>query len=245
MTDEKRDWAETDLAVLTPLWKRPHRVRDAYEAVRSVTPCAHLVLLVSIDDLEVVDAVVQLLREKMLDAPGSRGRNTVLYADWPGGSPGDYARKMNMGYQLTTEPLVFLGADDVQYHDDWFVRAAARISSGVGVVGTNDLGNPRVMAGRHSTHSLIVRAYVEEFGTIDEPGQMLHEGYVHEYVDDELVHTAKHRNAYVHAGDSIVEHLHPHWGKAETDASYDEQSRRMAASIGHYRERQGAWGGSA
>lgn len=238
-------YGQDDLAVLTPLWRRPHRVVDAYDAVRDVTPCAHLVLVVSPDDQAVADAAVQLLRERMLDEPGSRGRNTLLYTDWPGGTPGDYARKMNLGYRATTEPLLFLGADDVRYHDGWYDRAIARLGPGVGVVGTNDLGNPRVLAGRHSTHSLVVRSYVEEHGTIDEPGLMLHEGYVHEYVDDELVHTAKFRSAYAHAGDAIVEHLHPHWGKAETDASYDEQSRRMAASIGHYRERQVHWGGRA
>jgi hypothetical protein len=46
------------------------------------------------------------------------------------------------------------------------------------------------MAGRHSTHSLVTRDYVERFGTIDEAGVVLHEGYPHEFVDDEFVQTA-------------------------------------------------------
>lgn len=154
---------------------------------------------------------------------------------------GDYARKVNAGYQATDEPLLFLGACDLKFHPGWLAAARLLLAPGIGVVGTNDLGSPRVMAGEHSTHSLVTRSYVDKYGTIDEPGKILHEGYIHEYVDDELVGTAKHRGAYAHAGASVVEHLHPNWGKAQLDALYLQQQRRMRVSASLYRTRRRLW----
>lgn len=154
---------------------------------------------------------------------------------------GDYATKINTGYRSTVEPLLFLGADDLAFHPRWFERAFSYMSRRVGVVGTNDLGNARVMRGEHATHSLVSRSYVEQFGTIDEPGKVLHEGYVHEYVDDELVGTARKRQAWAFAPDSIVEHLHPNWGKAPSDAMYEQEGERMAASRKLYQRRARLW----
>jgi hypothetical protein len=159
----------------------------------------------------------------------------------PGPRPGDYARKINVGFRKTTEPLVFLGASDLLFHPGWFEAATAQLADGIGVVGTNDLGSPRVMAGDHSTHSLVTREYVERFGTIDCPGKVLHEGYEHEYVDDELVLTAKHRGAWAFAADSHVEHLHPSWGKAPSDAMYSQQRRRMHRGRRVFQRRQRLW----
>lgn len=154
---------------------------------------------------------------------------------------GDYAAKINRGYRHTSESLVFLGACDLHFHPGWFEAATARLGDRVGVVGTNDLGSPRVMRGEHATHSLVTRDYADRFGTIDQPGEILHEGYVHELVDDELVGTAKHRRAWAFADDSHVEHLHPHWGKAATDDSYEGQRHRMEESRRLYRRRRRMW----
>lgn len=159
----------------------------------------------------------------------------------PGPNPGDYARKINAGYRATTEPLMFLGADDLRFHPGWFDAAAAELGPGVGVVGTNDLGSERVMAAQHSTHSLVTRDYVDRFGTIDEPGRVLCEEYPHEFVDDELVATAKHRGAWAFAADSHVEHLHPNWGKAPMDKLYAQQRRRMRAGRQIFERRSRLW----
>ena len=116
----------------------------------------------------------------------------------------------------------------------------------IGVVGTNDLCNKRTM-GRygHWTHSLIARWYAD-CGTIDEPDKLLHEGYWHEYVDDELIETARHRNAYRHAIDSYVEHLHPLCNKAPEEAWKDDphyalQRNRLRVSKAIYMQRCLLW----
>ena len=153
---------------------------------------------------------------------------------------GNYAKKINRAVAATTEPLVFLGADDLRFHPGWFEAAKARLTPGIGVVGTNDLLSKRVMAGEHSTHSLVTRAYVAQ-GTIDDPTKLLHEGYPHEFVDDEFIETAVHRRAFVHAADSVVEHLHPFGGKAPTDALYAKAGRRLLVGRIRYRWRRRLW----
>lgn len=136
-------------------------------------------------------------------------------------SGGDYARKINYGVTLTTEPWIFQGADDVIFGEGWDLIALAEAERRkADVVGTNDLGNPLVKAGKHATHSLIRRSYIEERGTIDIPRLALHEGYWHCWVDNELVETAVHRGTFSSARRSLVEHRHHIWRKGSDDPTY-------------------------
>lgn len=215
-----------EVVVLVPMLRRAHRVQPLVESLVATCPSARLLFVCSPGDGTVIQTIVAAGQEHI----------TVT-----GPEPGDYARKINAGYRATDEPLLFLGADDLSFHPGWFEAAVAVLAPGVGVVGTNDLGSPRVMAGDHATHSLVTRDYVDRFGTIDEPGAILHEGYVHEYVDDELVATAKYRGAWRFAADSHVEHLHPDWGKAPTDELYAQQRERMRASRATYDARRLLW----
>lgn len=215
-----------DVVVIIPMLGRPHRVEPLLASLHASTPRVRPLFAVSPDDLDVHDAI---------DTTGAE-RITI---DWQ--PRGDYARKVNAGYLRSTEPLLFLGADDLHFHPGWLEAAEALLDARVAVVGTNDLGNPRVMSGEHATHCLITRAYIDEHGTIDEPRKVLHEGYAHEYVDDELVGTARKRRAFAMALDSHVEHLHPHWGKAPTDELYEAQAARLAESRPLYRRRCRLW----
>lgn len=202
---------------------RPHTVAPLLESIRS-TCDARVVFVCSPGDTDVLDVVAD---EKHLTVPGP--------------SRGDYAKKINAGFRATTEPLIFTGACDLKFRAGWFEAATAQLTEGVGVVGTNDLGSQRVMAGTHSTHSLVTRDYVRRFGTIDRPGQVLHEGYPHEFVDDELVQTAIYRRAWAFAHDAHVEHLHPAWGKAPIDDLYAQTNARMRMGRKLYRQRQYLW----
>ena len=150
---------------------------------------------------------------------------------------GGYARKINAAYQDTDEDTIFCAADDVEFRRGWAEAALRRLRGPIGVVGTNDLANPRVMRGRHATHSLVLRAYADERGTIDEVGKVLHEGYAHNFVDDELLATARRRRAFVFAADSHVRHRHPNFDKTverdevyELGASTFEQDRKLYLS---------------
>lgn len=214
------------VAVLIPMLTRAHRVAPLLESLRATCPAARPLFLCSPDDVAVHAAI---------DAEGEE-RLQVL-GPWPG----DYARKINAGYRHTSEDLLFLAADDLLFHDGWFEAAVAALDEGIGVVGTNDLGSPRVIAGEHATHSLVTRDYADRFGTIDGPGAVLTEEYPHEFVDDEFVETAKHRAAWAFAFDSHVEHLHPSWGKAPLDPMYLQQRNRMNKGRRIYTRRRALW----
>jgi hypothetical protein len=203
---------------------RPHTVEPLVESIVATTPNPQVVFGCTDGDHDVLAAVKEF------------DHFTV-----PGPMTGDYARKINTGYQLTDAPLLFTGACDIKFHPGWYEAAVAKLDGTIGVVGTNDLGSLRVMRGEHATHSLVTRDYVDRYGTIDQPGVVMHEGYQHEYVDDEFVQTAMFRGMWAFAEDSHVEHLHPAWNKAPMDKTYRMQRRRMRQGRVVYAERQHLW----
>ena len=137
------------------------------------------------------------------------------------GSGISFASRMNHGYANTDEPWVFITGDDVTFHPGWLDHAQVVAGDEFHVIGTNDLGNPRVTSGEHATHMLIRRSYVDEVGASwDGPKNVCHEGYRHWYVDDELVVASKQRNVWAMALGSVVEHHHPLWGDTEDDDIY-------------------------
>ena len=213
------------VAIIVPMLGRPHRVAPLLESIEQATPEPHRVVFVCTPGDPAEEAVHASGYRPLLVGYQKRG---------------DYARKIQAGIAATDEPLLFTGADDLQFHPGWLPAAAALMSGPVGVVGTNDLCNARVMRGEHATHFLVARWYVK-VGTIDEPGILFHHGYRHEYVDDELVGTAKRRGAWAFAADSHVEHLHPMGGKVPTDPLYDKQRQRMMSSKPTYDRRKRLW----
>jgi hypothetical protein len=211
----------TDLLVVLPLLGRPKRVQLVLRSLEDATP----------EDHDVVLACTQTDHAVVLEAQAAAAtRPNVRVQLSPPRYVGDYAKKVNQAYRESDHPFLFLGADDLRFEWGWWVAARRQLdaNSRIGVVGTNDLApTDRARRGEHSTHSVVRRSYVQERGLIDGGDAILYEGYTHEYVDDELVGTAKHRQAWCYAADSIVEHLHPHWGKAPTDSIYRKSNQRM------------------
>ena len=223
-----------DTVVVVPVLRRPHRVAPFLDSLAAATPEAHRVVFVaSAGDAAQIAAVLEFADGDPLVSLEVLAPNRV----------GDYAKKCNYVHATSSEPFLFLAADDLAFHDRWLHHALeAMTDPAVGVVGTQDLApTERSRAGEHSTHCLIRRAYVDAFGTIDHAGRILHEEYPHEYVDDELVGTAKSRSAWRFAPLSIVEHLHPSWGKAPTDALYRQQRRRMDEGRRVFARRRALW----
>jgi hypothetical protein len=99
------------------------------------------------------------------------------------------------------------------------------------------------MNGEHATHMLVARDYVTEQGASwDGPGIVCHEGYQHWFVDDELVTVAKQRNTFAPALASIVEHLHPAWGKADTDTTYELGQKSAGVDQVTFKRRMARYG---
>lgn len=231
------------VAVLVPVLGRPQRALPLAQSLAATVTGpifdAFVMFLCSPGDDEQIAACDEAARRVL-------GTNRIIVHDAPG--PGDYARKINLGARLAAEPshgcdFVLLGADDLVFHPGWLEAAmVAQLQTGACVVGTNDLGNRAVMAGRHATHPLVHVAYLEG-GVIDRPDALglLHEGYGHSYVDTEFIGTAQSRATFTHATDSHVEHLHPLWGKSDDDPTYRKGQRTFAADRAHYEARRSLW----
>lgn len=196
--------------VVVPMLGRPGRVDQLLESLYPADEGIELipVFVVSPDDDEVQRAVAD------------SGENYIVMARPPEG--GDFARKVNAAYKATEGEWLFLGASDLRFHKGWASTAVSVGEDyGVGVIGTDDMGNPTVVRGHHSTHSLVRRSYIDQMGGgWDGPGVVYHEGYFHQYVDTELVTAAQVRGQWVFAHGSRVEHLHPFWRKGEMDDTY-------------------------
>jgi len=148
--------------------------------------------------------------EPEIDACIATNEN-VYVVEWQPG-PGDASRKWNYGYTLGDNPFVFTAADDITFTPGWDIevlKVAER--TGAGMVGTNDDANPLVKRGRHSTHSLFSRAYIDTVGGtfFDGPGIVYHESYSHQFIDTESVKAAMDRGQWAFAHNSVVAHHHP------------------------------------
>jgi glycosyltransferase involved in cell wall biosynthesis len=218
-----------DVVVIVPVLRRPHRVGPLLDSITAATDDGawRMLFVASPED----EAEQQAVKAEGGD---------LLVIDQPN-APGDWARKINAGYRATTEPLMLLGGDDMDFHPGWLEAAKAAMCQTTGVVGTNDLHNGRVIAGDHSTHPIVARWYVDRYGTADEAGKVVHEGYAHNWPDTELVETAKRRGAWAFARDSVVEHFHPLWGNAEMDEVYVLGRSRFDDDRRLFQQRRTLW----
>jgi hypothetical protein len=221
------------IAILVPVLGRPQNAQPLVDSIKQATTVPHRILFLCTPfDVDEINAV----HETGADIHNVR---------WEAG-PGDWAKKINQGYRLTEEPFILLAADDLRFHTGWdteVLRVAEE--TGAGVIGTNDLGNATVMRGLHSTHPVVRRSYVDEYGTIDEPGKVLHEGYRHQWVDTELIATAQMRHQWAFAKGSHVEHMHPFWKKGKMDATYEKALSTPTEDFAHFNQRKHLWSRAA
>lgn len=190
--------------VIVPVLHRPQNVQPLMESLTASTGLAAAWYVIEPGDDEVRD-LVRSFGGQVLERAGS------------------FAEKVNYAYSVTaTSPWVFLCGDDVIFRPGWLDHAQGVGNAyGAHVIGTNDLGNPNVMAGTHATHMLIRRSYVDEIGaTFDGVPGVVCGPYRHCFVDNEIVLAAMRRGVWQMALGSIVEHLHPMWGKGEVDDVY-------------------------
>jgi len=205
------------IALLVPVLGRAHQIQPLFENISAATQTDHRVIFICSParfDKEAV-AACRAIKEAV-----------TLKASWKPGRA-DYAMKLGLGFHGTDEPWLFQGATDLVFYAGWDLSAlAVARQTNCGVIGTNDLGNPLVKRGRHSTHTLFSREYIEQYGgTADGSGVIFSEAYDHQWTDSEFIETATLRRQFAFARRSVVEHLHPHWGKAEMDETYEKAHR--------------------
>ena len=220
--------AREQTAVIVPVLGRPQNAAPFMASLKaSDAPLAKVYALADASDEATASAW--------------RDAGAVVIERPAGERPGTFAEKCNLGYESTTEPWLLLTGDDVKFHPGWLDQAQHSARGGADVVGTNDLHNPRAVAGEWSPHLLIRRSYVDETGASwDGPKVLAHEGYRHWFVDDEIVTAAKQRDVWAFAQHAKVEHLHPLWGLAPDDDTYALGREHVDADGELFRTRQAA-----
>lgn len=150
-----------------------------------------------------------------------------------------FAEKVNVAHAATSSPWLLLVGDDVRFTPGWLDACLAAADTTGHVIGTNEPSNRRVRSGLHSCHPFIRRSYVDEVGASwDGPGIVCHEGYGHQFVDDEIVVCAKQRGVWRFAADAVLEHLHPVHSAGEDDDTYRRGRRTAAADRRLFSERR-------
>jgi len=226
------------MTIAVPILKRAHRVRPLVESCIEAAPDTFVRSGPGLDIVFAVtpgdDAVIAAVEAASAEYPAYV--HHYLMVPWPADGRADYARKINAIFRVTGRAWLFMGADDLEFRSGWIeaaMDAAGRDCPGgvvPGVIGTNDLGNPRVLAGHHSTHSIINTYWGQLNGVAGDLEQrsVLSEAYWHEGVDDELVGWATSKHAMVFASRSEVRHRHPNWdASVPTDELYAQQRERM------------------
>lgn len=218
--------------VVVPVYRRPHRAAPFMDSLYA-TAGRDEVTLVAVATPGDTDTI----------AAWAAG-GLVLMAPEP---PGSFAQKCNHAWRHTEGDWTLFVGDDVRFHPGWLPAAMeVAAETGAAVVGTNDLGAPRVQAGEHATHLLIARDYVRDVGASwDGPGIVAHEGFRHQFVDDEQVLAAKRRGVWAFAANSVIEHLHPAFGKAPSDGTYEIGAAAGAADAALFEQRRARYAAEA
>jgi len=220
--------------ILIPVLSRPQNAAPLVENIRAVTAVEHRIwFLVSPGDEEQIAACAQT------DA-------LIKVMDFAAGA-GDFAKKINVGYGMAVAygcEWLFMGADDLRFEPRWDTIALRAAGTKHHVVATNDCANAQVMRGEFGTHCLIRRRYVTERGGSADAiaGQVLYEGYDHNYVDRELCHLAQYRGVYAFARHSRVKHHHPLWRTAHYDPTYRKALAKARDDHKLFLSRAHLWG---
>jgi hypothetical protein len=214
------------IAILVPVLGRAHQIEPLVQNITLATGSPHQIILIVSPD----DPAAKTARTTTA---------TVMTATWQP-EHADYAKKLALGYHNTDEPWLFQAATDLVFHPGWDLHALTVAErTGCQVIGTNDLGNPLVKRGTHSTHTLIARDYIAtQGGTADDSGVIFSEAYDHQWSDSEFIETARRRRTFAFSKRSVVEHLHPHWGKADMDPTYEKAHRSTTDDMRLFTERR-------
>lgn len=198
--------------LLIPVLGRPHNVEPLVDSIVFNTAGSYRIIFIcSPGDDEQIKACTWMARDTWV-------------VDWEPGRA-DYAKKINWAFERSSSEWVFQGADDIRFSPGWDTKAL-RYGKRFSVIGTNDLHNPSVKRGIHSTHILFRRSYIERYGgTFDGSGKVFSEAYDHQWIDNEFIQTAQRRGQWHFCKDSIVEHYHPVWGNNEWDPTYEKAFR--------------------
>lgn len=212
------------VAILTPTFNRPSKIKPYIENIKSVTDMSLVDIVFIVEDDDVI------VKNKCLNSDAITIINKRKRS---------YAGAINTAVRELDYDYYFASADDCYFYNNW-LPPILELSKNYGVVGTNDLGNPSVLNKQHATHYLVSKRYLNKC-VFDSPNDMLHEGYLHNFTDTELVQNAISNKEFIPCLHSIVEHLHYSFGKSDFDETYKKQDGTSNHDIALYNARKINW----
>ena len=145
-------------------------------------------------------------------------------------------RCWNLGAATATGDVLVLAADDLWWFHGWIgemLEQMGRFPNGDGMIGFNDLAQD---GHKLATHYAVSRRFaVEHFG-----GVLVCPQYQHYFIDNEATARGKRAGRYVWAQNSVVEHRHPAWRKAQPDALYASRAPLMTGDQALFQRRRAA-----
>lgn len=208
--------------ILIPTFRRANRLPRVIENARACSPGCGVIIIGEASDPDTRAAAL---------ATGAK------YCDNQG--PASYAGAINTGAAHSEADWIFTGADDLEFTPGWFARCAQSMQDiAVDVIGTNDGDWPATATGASASHMLVRRQYIDQRGGAADAvrGQVLHDGYGHYCVEQELVFTAQARGRYAHCADAMVLHK-----PERTDAKAAQNEARRAKDRALYDSRKPLW----
>ena len=221
------------ISVIVPSYGRPERIEAVVNNIHDNTTYSNeIIVVVEEQEYNTYDAAL-----------GSGGRgNCKLVTNKRVAS---YAGAVNSATTHIVGHHVFVAADDLNFHSEWDDEALKVMSAldHIKVVGTNDLLNTFVLQGLHATHYLVDREYIWQTGGVIDgrKGEVLFEGYAHNFVDTEFIGTAKARAVFAPCLTSFVEHNHYTVGKSDNDPTYEKGAVDIQKDADTYYSRRELW----
>lgn len=212
------------IGIIIPTLGRPAKLASVVANIHEVTKTPHKIYFaVEPEDTESMNAI------------SATGESYIVSDE----NPGNHTGAANTAYKRTDEPFLIIANDDFLFHLNWDIEALKAMENpAIGVVGLNEMSG----ADRCITIFLIRRKYIEEqSGCVDVPNVVFYPGYNHQFVDNELWETAERRRAFVICPTSHVEHMHPGFGKAPKDATYNRADSKASIDQETYRSRRHLW----
>lgn len=214
------------LGIYVPTFGRPHKLASVAKNIEETTK----------NKFKLYWGVESFDRDSILAAKDT-GYGVIINTGDP-----KYADALQSIYEATKEPIFFWGNDDFLFLDGWDVKPMEIMQEfqDIGVLGVHD-GNPKTS---YSTISFIRRKYIEEqSGVVDMPNRVLYP-YHHNFVDNELTETAKHRDVWDRCDAPCIQHQHPSFtwlGHFPPDETYAKNDRMANADSETFYSRRHLW----
>lgn len=205
-----------DVGLFIPSLNRPHNLAKVLPRAKRTGAAVYCV--VDEDDIESQRVCADLEVRYWTDRAG-----------W-------FCQRIQFLFDNTDEEWFFTGSDDVVYPADMFDGMFQAADPSWKVISPNDGHNA------NGTNYLIERSYVQEHGGhYGTPGLVYHQGYRHNWSDDELAEVAASRGVFGRTMGVLVESQHPVWGNAPDDATYQRARAKWADDEALFRRRCHLW----